>query len=69
MRSATDEGMAIVPRLPISGRRDRTNTSFEDRDSGLWHFSDALNPPPKVGYEGSSGRGLDILKSSQMTLT
>jgi len=34
-----------------------------------WHFSDALNPPPKVGYEGSSGRGLDILKSSQMTLT
>src|SRR2546428_507125 len=33
-----------------------------------WHFSDALNPPPKVGYEGSSGRGLDILKSSQMTL-
>src|SRR5258708_17943801 len=24
---------AIVPRLPISGHRDRTNTSFEDRDS------------------------------------
>jgi hypothetical protein len=40
MRSATDEGMAIVPRLPISGRRDRTNTSLEDRDSRLWHFSD-----------------------------
>jgi hypothetical protein len=36
MRSATDEGMAIVPRLAISGRRDRTNTSFEDRDSRLW---------------------------------
>jgi len=40
MRSATDEGMAIVPRLPISGRRDRTNTSFEDRDSRLWHETD-----------------------------
>jgi len=34
MRSATDEGMAIGPRLPISGLR--TNTSFDDRDSPLW---------------------------------
>src|SRR5260370_20573542 len=33
MRSAPDEGMAIGPRLPISGLR--TNTSFDDRDSRL----------------------------------
>jgi hypothetical protein len=38
--------MAIVPRLPIGGRRDRTNASFEDSDSSLWHEAAHLGCPP-----------------------
>jgi hypothetical protein len=55
MRSATDEGMAIVPRLPISGRRDRTNTSFEDRDSRLWHETDLPEWPDDATAVSGAG--------------
>jgi hypothetical protein len=45
MPATTDEGMAIVPRLPIGGRRDRTNASFEDSDSRLWRETDQVRFP------------------------
>jgi len=35
MPAVTDQGMAMVLRLPIGGHRDRTNASFEDSDSRL----------------------------------
>jgi hypothetical protein len=40
----------------MSGRRDRTYTSFEDRDSRLWHFCDVSARPRCGRYQGESGR-------------